>query len=211
MRTLIFIPLLSACSTILPGIFDPDDGKEPGLALVCDSKSWTVTEDEGLILGFTPAEAMAAIEGTTVQEAELDDGGRPELSLTIMQADGLLTYIDRFDPYTGGDSPDCADSVSVPVDLILTTADGGFDFDVSTWLTVNALDIFSISTDLEVENNLGSFAVEDEGSESPTFRIGHRVSGDVGSGQLAVVTKGTDGETGWVSSTTVMTWSERDE
>jgi len=211
MRTLILISLLTACSTTLPGTDDPGGKQEPGMALVCDSNSWPVSEDETLLLGFTPAEAMAAIEGTSVQDAELDDGGRPEISITIMQMDGPLTYVDRFDPYTGEDSPDCADALSVPVDLILVTGDGSFEFDVSTRLTVNALDTFSISMDLEIEDNRGSFAVEDDGSETPSFRLEHRVLDEEKSGELAVVSEGSDGAAVWISSTTVMTWSALDE
>jgi hypothetical protein len=216
MRTLILLPLLMACSSSDPGDKDPEDSALPGIGYTCDSSTWSVESDEVLPMGFSADDAMAAIEGTTAIDAEIEGEGLTVLSITIMVADGALSFTDQSDYYTGDTaegSHDCPDFLSVPVTVLLSTDDGSFDFDVDLVLRVEALDAFSVRGDIALEANAGTLAVEAPGPEitEQYFTLEHAVRAGAASGQLGLFEQGSNGETSWAGTETIMTWSPIDE
>ncbi len=204
------LPLLAACEETSCE-FDCDGPNEPALALVCDSTPRTVSEDEALSLGFSVAEAMAMIEATTVHEAEMESGGTTEVSLTLTQANGPVIFIDQYNPYTGEESPDCPDYVSVPVDALVSSLDGGFDLDIEASLRVMAMDAFTLEVDVDLGENEGSFGVEEVAGEESSLRIEHQEVSGVSGGEISVITEGSGSDVAWVSRDLVMSWDSSKE
>ena len=209
MRTLTLLPLLMACSGSEPGA---KDGAYPSIGYTCDSSTVTVEPGEVLDLGFSADDAMAVIEGTMVLDAEIEGEDPTDLSITIMAADGALSFTDQVDYYTGEDDPDCPDFFSLPVTVLLATDDGSLDIDVDLVLRVEALDAFSVGGDIALEANAGTLAVEASGPEitEQYFTLKHSVSTGAASGEFALVERGTSGEIAWIGMETIMAWSPID-
>jgi len=212
MRPLILLPLLMACSSD-PGAKDTGQYNEPAIGYICDSSTVAVEPDEALPMGFSADDVMAAIEGTTVLEAEIEGEGPTELSITIMAADGALSFTEQVSYYTGEDSPDCPDFLSAPVTVLLSTDDGSFDVDVELVLRVEAIDAFSVRGDIALEANAGALAIKAPGPETTEqyFTLEHAVMAGAASGQLGLFEQGSSDEVAWAGTETIMTWSPIDE
>ena len=205
MRVSILFPFLAACSSVVPPKYGDT---EPGDIHVCDSDSFSITESETTRLGFSVAEAMAEIEGTTVVDALFEDGASSTLSLTLVQVDGPLTFTDRYDHETGGDSAACVDFVSVPVSMLLSTDDGSFDFDMRMELSITAVDAYALSGEFDLADNAGSYEVDLDGADMDEsyFIFEYDVDGPEVLGSLDLLSHGSDGQIAWAYRDTVVEW-----
>jgi len=212
LTTLTLLAALAGCSDSTSKSTDtgPDlsGNQEPDIMEVCDSEQTSFARDQGLPLGFTAADLMAGLVGTTGLTGHYPEGTTTDVDVTILDGEGPVVFTERF--VTGTDTKDfvCFDVVTVPITLVVTSSDEAFNFDLSASLNAAATDSFTVTAEAQVSDNRGSHSIEVEENETATYRILQMVSAEDVQGSIEERIEGVSGDVAFAGQGTLISWPE---
>jgi hypothetical protein len=190
------------------GSNNPGGDTEPGLALACDVSETDFGREDALPLGTSAAELMAGIAGTTASDAFYLDGTETQVTVSIIEGDGPVVFVEQSVTGTSDKDATCFDYVRVPISIVITTADGALDFDLEAQLSVESSDVFLVNVDPTLEDNAGSHTLSVGPTETGSYRIEQQANGDDVRGKVYSVIEGTDGDVAYIGQDELITWPE---
>lgn len=192
-RSLPLLLILAACSNT-EELMDEDM-----ITIDCGFERVTIAADDATTLGATPGDLLAPHLGSFTLPGTWGTGDTTEVSVTLAAGTGDVSLSQA----TGPDAAMCPTSVSFPLDLTLSTADGLLDEHLSaTWSAdpaepFDTMEASGWSSLSELVGTLDAEPYVDPGESYGTleFKVAHDASGMSGAVWLEV--SGDDGEVAW--------------
>jgi len=168
----------------------------------CSPIETAVTADDTTPLGFMVAEAIEWVTNTWMGTMAHSDGSTTMGVVQTEWTGGPIVMVTHDAPASGIEIF-CMDHLRIGVPLTLSTQDGSFNFTLVADAKVSATEEWTTSVEAAADENLGSHDLD-----GGTYMVSKVASGEEESGDVAVITEGSDGDAVWISQDVVLSWPE---